>query len=247
MKRNIQLILTSCAAAAAVAAIVCCLATACTQIRQGACRQLVVNIADKEQRYFITEKEIAATLSQNGLAVAGKDMESISTQQIEDIVRSHETVRTAECYKTQSGDVKIDLTQRVPLLRVTTPAESYFIDTDRKRMPVRAGIDTKVIPVNGHVGLQMAQNEIADFAVWLQENTYWSSRITAIDVKEGKQFVLRQQDGSSVLLGELANYRQKLKRLRIFLEEKEKGAEIPQYKEFDLRYKEQVIGRKKQD
>ena len=247
MKPDIQTILTSCAAAAVVTAIVCCLATACARIRQGTCKQLVVNISDKEKRYFISEKEIAATLSQNGLAVVGKDMESIGTQQIEDIVRSHEIVRTAECYKTQLGNVRIDLTQRVPLLRVTTAAESYFIDTDRKRMPVRAGIDTKVIPVSGHVGQQMAQNEIADFVVWLEDNTYWSQRITAIDVKEGKQFVLRQKDGSSVMLGELANYKQKLKRLRIFLEEKDKGAEIPQYKEFDLRYKEQVIGRKKQN
>lgn len=247
MKRNIQLILTSCAAVVAVVAILCCLATACTHIRQGVCKQLVINIADKEQRYFITEKEIASTLSQNGLAVVGKDMESIITQHIEDIVRSHEIVRTAECYKTQLGDVRIDLTQRVPLLRVTTPAESYFIDTDRKRMPVRAGINSKVIPVNGHVGQQMAQSEIADFVVWMQDNTYWSSRITAIDVKEGKQFVLRRQDGSRILLGELAGYKQKLKRLRIFLEEKEKGADIPQYKEIDLRYKGQVIGRKKQD
>ena len=247
MKRNIQIILISCAAAAAVTAIVCCLAIAGRQTSQGVCRQLVVNITDKEQRYFITEREIASTLSQNGVEVVGKDMESIETQQIENIVRSHKIVRTAECYKTQRGDVRIDLTQRVPLLRVTTPAESYFIDTDRKRMPVRAGINTKVIPVNGHVGLQMAQNEIADFVIWLQDNTYWASRITGIDVKEGKQFVLRQQDGSYILLGGLDNYKQKLRRLRIFLEEKEKGAEIPQYKEFDLRYKEQVIGRKKQN
>jgi len=209
------------------------------------CQKLDIRIADQKERQYTNEAEIAGMLLRQGLHPVGKALQDIDTQPIEDAVRQHEMVRTAECYKTQSGDVRIELTQRIPLLRVVTPTETYYIDTDRRQMPARANIDMDILTASGHVGLRMAQQELADFAVELQKAPYWKERITRIEVHEGKQIVLRQHDNEPrILLGSLENHQQKLRRLRTFIQQTDTNMGIPTYREFDLRYKEQVIGRK---
>ena len=113
-------------------------------------------------------------------------------------------------------------------------------------MPVRQGMKSDVIWVRGHIGEQMAKEEIADFVVWLNDNSFWQPRIRSIEIREGKQVVLRQaEDEPLILLGRMTDYEQKLYKVRTFTEElKAQGVPIPTYKELDARFDGQIVGRK---
>lgn len=209
------------------------------------CTQLEILITDSADRQFVTEKELIRLLRTQELYPVGKTLDRISTSRMEETVRNHPMVRRAECYPTTEGHIVIRLHQRVPLMKVATEAGTYFVDTDRKPMPVRESVKADVLKAYGNIGERMAREELADFAFWLKRNRYWSHRIRAVRVADTKHIYLLQHEGEpQILIGELSGYERKLRKLRTFLE---KGypelPEQPQYRELDIRFKDQVIGR----
>lgn len=208
-------------------------------------QELKITIEDADERQFIAEQDITALLQRKNLYPVGRVVDSVSTHAIEQAIRQHPMVRTAECYKLSSPIVRIRVTQRVPLLCVKTAAETYLVDTDRKRMVVPSNIDPMPIRVTGHVGERMAKEEIADFVCWLNRHAYWRERIAYIQVNSPKSVTLYQKgEEPRILLGELNDYVGKLRRLRTWYENADELPEMPKYYELDLRFRSQVIGRK---
>lgn len=209
------------------------------------CTELRIIMTDSVERQFVTPAELIRLLRSQELYPVGKRLSNLSTDAIEDAITAHPMVRKAECYPTSQGEIHIVLSQRVPLLKVVAESGNYYIDTDRRPMPVRESVKTPVLIVSGHVGERMAREEIGDFADWLKRNRYWSRHIRALRVADSKHIYLGQEEGEPVILiGELNGYERKLRKLRTFME---RGMnmlpERPHYKELDIRYKDQVIGR----
>lgn len=206
------------------------------------CPKLQINILDIDERLYLTTDELIDQLWLKNLYPVKQPLTSIPTQAIENLTLQHPMVRTAECYKTCDGVVHIDLTQRVPLLRVVTQDGQYYIDTDRKKMPARASIKTPVLIATGNVGPRMAANELSDFAEWLQESDYWHKRISYVKVANPRSIQVVQRDSAAtILLGEITNYQPKLNKLQKWYQGIQ-GIDISIYHQLDVRYKGQVIG-----
>ena len=194
---------------------------------------------------FLSIGDIEKYLRQKNLYPVGMAMQNISTQDIENGLSRHDMVRNAQCYKRGDTIIEVHVEQRLPILRVLADGETYFIDADRKRMPARPGVKTNVIWVRGHIGEQMAKDEIADFVVWLNDNPFWKSRIRSIEIREGKQVVLRQAESEPIILiGRMNDYEKKLYKVRTFIEElNAQGIPVPAYRELDARFDGQIVGR----
>lgn len=206
------------------------------------CPKLQINILDKDERLYLTNDELIDQLWLNNLYPTKQKLTNISLQSIEDLMLKHPMVRTAECYTTNDGAVQIDLTQRVPLLHVVTQDGQYYIDTDRKKMPVRSSITTPVLIVSGNVGPRMATNELSDFVEWVQQSDYWHKRISYIKVTNPTSIQVMQRDSAAtILLGDIHNYQPKLNKLQKWYESIQ-GVDINLYRQLDVRYKGQVIG-----
>ena len=158
-------------------------------------------------------------------------------------------VRTAECYLTPRNEMRIRLTQRVPLVRVQASAETYLIDTDRRVMQARALVKDSELVVTGNIGPQMAATQMADFAEWMEDNAYWRKRIHHLHVQSPQRVLLYLKDANGkvqeqrVLLGPMRGYEAKLAKLRTFLENSAEATQDKHYYELDVRFKGQVIGR----
>ena len=213
------------------------------------CIDLVYDIDDGAKRMYLTENELDLLLQREQIYPVGQALNALSLQSIENSVRAHPMVRTAECYLTPRNEVRVRLTQRVPLLRVRTEGRTYFIDRDRLVMPVRDAVRDSVLVVTGSPDESMAAGELANFAFWLQHHRYWNERVHHVYVASPHKIYLylRHTNGSlreeRILLGEMKGFEQKLAKLRTFYEQ---GADIwkdKHYTELDLRFRGQVIGR----
>ena len=101
------------------------------------CESIRYTIEDLDERQYVTERELNGLLEKEGQYPVGKALRNISLQGIERTIRAHDLVRTTECYLTPRKEVRVRLTQRVPLLRVMTASDTYLIDEDSDAVRLR--------------------------------------------------------------------------------------------------------------
>ena len=213
------------------------------------CKAIEYVIEDSEDRMYLTENELSALLRAEDIYPVGRTLNTVSLHRIEHAVARHPMVRTAECYLTPRHVVKVRLTQRVPVLRVKTAVDTYFIDSDRKVMQARPRVRDRVLVATGTVGVQIASGALTDFALWLQEDDYWCNRIHHVQVASPQMMYLYLNDENDgmkeerIVLGPMRDYERKLHKLRVFLQNSAPQIQEKHYTELDLRYKGQVIGR----
>lgn len=213
------------------------------------CLSLSYEIEDLNERAYVTENELDALLRSAEIYPVDRPIDRVSLQRIENTVRRHPMVRTAECYATPRRQVYVRLTQRVPLVRVQAGSEAYLIDTDRRLMESREAVKDSVLRVTGAIGVKTAARQMGDFAEWLQDNRYWQERIDHIHMRNPRTAVVYLKKPLSnglkpaVVLGTMNDYERKLAKLRMFMENSAEAIQDKQYSELDLRFRGQVIGR----
>ena len=208
------------------------------------CNDVTLRILDGAERQFVSGSELAGILKKKNLYPMGKAMDEVICQSIENIVREHDMIRTCECHKTQSGKVIISVTQRVPLIRVEpTAGKAYLIDTDRKRMPLRQGMQTNALTITGNIGERAAKKEASDLTEWLNEDPYWYQHIARIEVDNPHHVRLIQHNNrADILLGEWDGYTHKLNKLRRWYQGSQGMNLDSTYQCMDIRFRRQVIG-----
>ena len=239
-----SIILKSLVVVGLVALLVLAVGTSRGKDREERCKELVCKIVDKDERLYVSEQELFTLLKQHNAYPVGEYLHRINLQHMENIIRQHPMVRTAECYTAEDGTARIRVTQRVPLLKVVTADEAYYIDTDRCKMPLRSSIRDTVPVAMGKVGFEMASTVLADFAEWVQEDDYWRARIEAIDVRLPKQVCIKQNGKQEdLMIGDLMGYAGKLEKAEVFYR-RTASMEKPHYRTLDLRYRGQVVARR---
>lgn len=245
MKRKMKKIVLLTVAALCCGAVVVGGAWCSAQVDSSPCKEVCVVIEDSLERSYVAADELLSYLRSRGLSPLGKAMCEIDCHAIEQCLLSHDMIRTAACYKSPFDKICISLTQRIPMLCVLTNGECYYVDTDRRVMPTRQGVEAEVPTFRGAVSERAACEEYYDFVVWLQNNSYWGERISGIQVTNPKYLVLTQEGSASkIVLGELDGFEDKLRRLRTLYSKGMSLLDSTTYKEYDLRFKGQVVARK---
>lgn len=209
------------------------------------CPSLTYRIVDANERLYLSEAELDSILRREEIYPVGKHIDRLSIHRIEGAISRHPMVERAECYTTPLYEVKVNISQRTPLLEVRTPVERYYIDTHHTIMPWREQIKDEVLLVTGAIGPQAASSQVAELAEWLRQDEYWRERIHSIHMRTPLNAVLmlRGDNQPQVVMGNLNNFPHKLHKLRTFLDNSTDATQDKHYRELDLRYRGQVIGR----
>ena len=211
------------------------------------CNDLIINIKDSTELGFINEKKIALILRKENLNPIGKTMKEINAATIEKKLLEHPVIKEVECYKTASGNIKIDIWQKKPMFRIMmNNGGNYYVDYDRKKMPLSDDFVAYVPIVTGTANNEFITGELFDFIKFLREDKFWNSQIVQIDVDSNKEIELTPRVGNHViLLGTLENYNDKLNSLLKLYQEALNTGGWNQYSKIDLRYRNQIICTKK--
>ena len=218
--------------------------TASRRATDSVCTAVKIVVKDSTERQYVTRDELRSMLQNAGLWPEGKTLSEISSNRIEQHLLTHPMLRRAECYELAKGEVHIEVRQRQPMMLIKSD-EVYYLDTERKVMPVRASVNTPVIVVNGRIGRQQAQGEMYDFVRWLTRNNFWQGKIKDIHVVSPKMIELTDScHHYTIVIGSTEGARQRLADLQTLYEEGFEKIGYPDYSLIDLQYKGQIVGRK---
>ena len=100
------------------------------------CRDLQVVVVDSLDKHFVSESDLVHILKKADLNPIKRPMDEINTDRIENELLKNEMIARVEAYKTPSGMIKLEVEQKIPILRVISPRGNYYVDNLGSTMPV---------------------------------------------------------------------------------------------------------------
>jgi cell division protein FtsQ len=217
-----------------------------TRPEEEICKGVELVVKDSIDHGFITPKEVSRILEAHKLSPKGKQMGEVNTRAIEEQLRQHPLVREAECYRTPGGHITIEVSQRIPLLRVmATNGEDYYVDEEGKAMPT-VGQSAYVPVATGFIRREFATTALYELARYLQKNALWRDQVEQINVTASQELELVPRVGEHIIfLGKPGDYDQKFTRLEKFYKKALNEIGWNKYARISLEFDNQIICTKK--
>ena len=184
----------------------------------------------------------------------GLKVSQIDVERLEVELEDEPFVLDAETYINAREEINIELTQRVPILRVIDKnGLDYYLDESGVKMEPSKHYTARVVVVTGDLPaytddyLQREDHIISDLfklVQFIRADEVLQPFVEQIHVKN-KQFTLVPKIGDQkILIGRFRDIEDKVERLKIFYKEGMSRTGWQRYKELDLRYEGQVVGRR---
>lgn len=207
------------------------------------CQGVRLDIKDTVYAGFIDRKEILRLLKEHGADPVEMRLTDINTQAIELQLAEHPLIDEVECYKTPSGLLRVEIAQRIPLLRVMdAQGGSYFVDTKGKIMSSKAHCVARLPIATGFVSKKLATGDLYQFARYLQTDEFWDAQIEQIHVLRSGDVELVPRVGNHIIyMGKLKEYETKLERTKEFYRKGLNKVGWNKYSRINVEFSNQII------
>ena len=210
----------------------------CTEVNT----DIEANIVDG----FLTADEINKMLRQEKVYPLSKPMCDVSSRKIEEALQRSPFVEKAECYKTQSGQVCIQVRQRVPVVRVLADGgDNYYIDSHANVMPENRYVNDLIV-ATGHINHKYAKTHLSRVANFIMQDKFWQNQVVQINVLADGTMELVPRVGDHIIyIGMPVGVERKLDRMRKFYLYGLNKAGWNKYSYISVEFDNQIICKKK--
>ncbi|MBQ7422128.1 MAG: cell division protein FtsQ [Prevotella sp.] len=225
------------------------------------CSKVGINISDSNNAGFLSANEIKNILERQHLYPLNKQMKFVDPRKIEEVLKVSPFVNTAECYKTKNGHVCINITQRMPIIRIKSQnGQDYYLDDKGGTLP-NSNYTSDLIIATGNINKWFAQYYITPLAKTLMASDFWNNQIVQINVLPDRGIELVPRVGEHIIFignlpqnknnlsreKEIAEYiNKKLERLDKFYRYGLSNAGWNKYSYINLEFDNQIICKRKQ-
>ncbi len=167
-------------------------------------------------------------------------------------------VKNAEVFKKINGVLGITIEQRTPVLKVLPEkTKGFYIDENGELMPLSKKGTVRVLTATGNIKYKYKGEKISVLkdssvtqtvkdlyllAKYLNNDNFFKSQAEQIYVKRNNEYELVPLAGNHiVLLGDIFNYRKKLKYLKYFYTNTLNKEGWQKYKYINLKFKNQIV------
>ena len=163
---------------------------------------------------------------------------------IENQINEYPQIKDAQVYVQHNGDIDINLTERIPLVRVFDNNKSYYLDTDCKSMQLSSRYTSSNLIVNGDL-VFFNENEICNLYHHIKSNSFLESLVTQIYLQKHNIILITRFKDLEINIGNLDYLEMKFDNLLAFYENIIKFKGWNYYTSVNLKYYDQIICTKK--
>ena len=211
------------------------------------CQGVKVNILEGITEGFLTDKDVRQLLIEEKIDPTGQDLANVNTRDIEERLQTKEFIDHVEVYKTQGGNVVIDLRQRFPVLHVlASNGSNYYVDESGKLLS-NTNYACDLIVATGSISPAYAKRVLAPIGNILVNDGFWYNQIVQINILPDSTVEMVPRVGEHILyLGQPVGVKRKLERLRKFYVYGLNEAGWNKYKRISAEFDNQIICKRKQ-
>ena len=211
------------------------------------CKGMELEIMDDVDYKFITQRDIETTLKNKRLLPTGEKQKDIDIRKLEIELEKNPFIKDAECYMTKGGNVKIEVYQRIPLMRVmSSNGDNYYIDNEGKVMNANSKA-VHVAVATGYIDRKFAGDKLFKLACFLKSDEFWNAQIEQINVTPKQEIELVPRVGNHILfIGKPEMFETKFRKLKAFYTEGLNKVGWNKYQRISVEFNNQIICTKKE-
>lgn len=206
------------------------------------CKSLDVNVNQENELSFIDTNDVRLLLKNRGDSIVGQPKSTVDIADMEKVLNSNAAVSKAEVSVSIDGVVKVDVTQRNPVIRViNADGDSYYIDDEGRLMPLSDKYTMKVLVANGNIMEPYAKrytttiaqigkdsalrnasklDELFAMANYINADPFWKAQIHQIFINEDNDMEIVPLAGNQkIIFGDTTAMDEKFKKLMTFYKE----------------------------
>ena len=229
---------------------------------QSTCSGVEIDVRSAAGMFFIDRNDVYHQVVNAADSVEGRKLIELDAQLIENALASLPEVKGVDVFKTIDGKLKVNVDLRVPVARIFHPnGNSFYIDEEGSLMPLSTKYTARILTVNGFIWDTKipADKEIPEVSIWEQQqqdiyrlatfigaDPFWKAQIQQVYVDENLEYVLIPRVGNyEIEFGKMDHIERKFMQLNAFYEQALSKTDWNKYQSINLKYKDQIVCRKK--
>ena len=218
---------------------------------------LYIDIPSENKSSFITKQDIRNTIKRRfGHVLNGVPIGNLDVQEVELVLEKDPFVKDADVYIGARNTVHITIEQRQPILRVIDKdGASFYLDEEGVFLPPSANYTARVPVATGHIPTYVEDYQniegnmvkgLYELIRFANEDEFLFALIEQIYVTDKHEFEIVPKIGEHrILFGAANDIPMKFENLKIFYKEGIPYEGWQKYKTINLKYKGQVVCKKK--
>ena len=214
-------------------------------VKATVCSEVKINLAKDILEGFLTPDEVKQLLQKKQLYPIAKPMKEINTRAIEEYLKASPYIETAECYKTQSGHICIDIHQRMPVMRVLADnGDNYYLDNNGNILPGDLRYANNTVVATGTISRSYAKKSLTELGNIIAADPFWQSQIVQINVTHDGVEMIPRVGNHVIWIGKPVDINRKLDRLRKFYKYGLSHAGWNKYERISVEFDNQIVCKK---
>lgn len=210
------------------------------------CNGIDLAVHDSLKSDMVTHAMVMDMLREKGIDPTGKTLDVALLDSMESVLCMHPFIERAQCYKTAGDLVKIEISTKVPLVRVRNwRGQDFYVDSHGSILPCRS-IAVHVPVATGYIDRNFASNQLLSVIQAINADDFWKAQIEQMNVTQNGFIELVPRVGHHLLeIGSADNVSGKLDRLMNFYKKGLDEIGWNKYSVISVAYDGQVVCRKR--
>lgn len=210
------------------------------------CQGVDLHLSDSLNYDLIDNDMIISLLQERSIYPVGMPFESIDVANIESVLSSHPLIGGVQCYKTGGNLLRINVSGKVPLVRVLNNAGQDFYVDSKGDILSQHSLAVHLPVATGYIDRRFASEDLLDVVRAIDRSEFWKAQVEQINVTREGQIQLVPRVGDHLLvLGSAENVDQKLERLMNFYRNGLDNVGWNKYRSISVAYENQVVCKKR--
>jgi cell division protein FtsQ len=179
-------------------------------------------------------------------------VDKINWMKLEHEIKANPWIADAQLFSNRNGELKIDISQRCPLMRIINKnGVGFYVDENGEPMMLSSKFTAREIVITGMIDIKDfsysnpekgKRFDLVKLVRYIVSNSFWKAQITQINIKENEQIQLFPLHGNHVIeFGTTENFEEKLSKLKVFYLEGLNRIGWSKYKILNVKYKNQIV------
>lgn len=220
------------------------------------CKRVDVILLDSLQNRFVGKGEVISIMDGFMGESVGKNINEINLHTAEMLLNRRSAIKESQVSITRSGKMRIEITQRKPVLRIQTDSGGFYVDESQYIFPLVSTFTSYVPVVSGHIPLSIDSqyrgvaaddkrswmDRIMELGSFMAGDPFWNAQIEQIYVDRNGDIILSPRVGEhKIIFGDLKDIHTKFNMLYTFYKNIVPAEGWDKYSTINLKYKNQIV------